>query len=111
MKTLSKTAAIKTASRAISITRSAWNWRVIGPFRDDGITRHQHHRERTARDYWDARIQRTRWVAQLALHLMGRDPHGEYFYIAVYKHCESSVHGIVDTALRLEDQASEVRAA
>lgn len=94
---MSKTEALKIARKAIYAAPRGKGWAVIGPWWDnqpDGpIT------ERPANDYWDARAKRTRWVARMALGLMGwdeADAEGETY------DQEGSVEKMVNRALAIK---------
>jgi hypothetical protein len=71
MNLISKTQAIKTARRAVSICGRGNSWRIYGPYRVNDLTGPS--TERSADSYWSALRKRRLWVAEIAAELMGLD--------------------------------------
>lgn len=95
---MSKTAAIKAARAAVSapIRRSSTDYVVYGPWRlteIDGPTT-----ERTANTYRGAAAMRARWIANIALELMGESSERVYFVIDDAD--GGSVEQLVDIGIR-----------
>lgn len=70
--TLSKTAAIKTARKAIGHPIGhGTSWSIYGPYTSSPDGLRGPSTEVHADSYWSARAKRAQWVAYLALRLMG----------------------------------------
>jgi len=90
---MSKTAALAAASRAVGApVGERTSWQVIGPYRDTDIDGPS--TTASASSYTQARAIRTRWVAQIALALMGVEDDG---YIV--HHMDGSARAMVDAVL------------
>lgn len=106
---MSKTAAIKAARKAVSapIRHDSTSYSLIGPW--DWSELRGPTTEKTATSYEDALSKRARWVASIALSLMGKmDDEGVAAY-AIFDSDEKSVESLITHALQeLRDHSYRV---
>lgn len=97
---MSKTSAIKAARAAVSapIRRSSTDYVVYGPWRKDDIDGPT--TERTADNYRAAAAMRARWIAKIALGLMGALDSDGYARLAVDSADGGSVEQLVEIGIR-----------
>lgn len=99
---LSKTAAIREASRYCSIYGSGTSWTVTGPYQVSNPN--GPYTESHTNSYEKARSIRTKWRAELALHFMDQDSriaNVELDQYDVWRHSDNSVRAIVTRALAM----------
>ncbi len=98
--TITKTAAIRTAASHVRIWGGDTNWTVAGPYAElDGPST-----EMGVSDYAMAVAVRTRWVARIALDLMGVAD-DDFREICIERSHETTVRGLIADVARTAKEA------
>lgn len=95
---MSKTAAIKIARDAVSQPiGNRTSWMLIGPYRANDIEGPT--TEINADSYWSALAKRTKWVAFIALVLMGYDAADVDYWTHELCGRETTINGLIDACI------------